>query len=102
MHAKKPLEKDIEKNAVSYAESCGWRHRKLDKGPGERAWPDHLFLGPGGQVFLVEFKRVGEGPRPQQLKRHRDLRALGFPVAIVNNFRLFQVLFDRIAKENKA
>ncbi len=58
------LESHIEKKSCQHAETLGYEHIKLDKA--KRKWPDRLFLGPNGEKLLVEFKRPGENPRPQQ------------------------------------
>jgi hypothetical protein len=64
LNTRSRLEIHIEKKSCQYAESLDWEHIKLDKA--KRKWPDRLFLGPNGQKLLVEFKRPGESPRPQQ------------------------------------
>ena len=51
------------------------------------AWegaPDRIILFPGGKIFFVEVKRPGEMPRPLQLKRHEELRKLGFSVYVID------------------
>ena len=51
------------------------------------AWegaPDRIILFPGGKIFFVEVKRPGERPRPLQLKRHEELRKLGFSVYVID------------------
>ena len=48
-------------------------------------WPDRLVLLPGGKLAFVELKAPGEHPRPLQLRRHDQLRALGFPVFVLDD-----------------
>lgn len=52
------------------------------------AWvgiPDRLVLAPGGRVWFVELKKQGEKPRPIQLKRHGQLKQLGFHVYTIDS-----------------
>ena len=39
---------------------------------------------PGGSVVFVELKTTGEKPRKIQLKRHGELRELGFRVEVID------------------
>lgn len=64
LNKRSQLEAHIEEKSCKHAESLGFEHIKLDKA--KRKWPDRLFLGPNGEKLLVEFKRPGESPRPQQ------------------------------------
>lgn len=52
--------------------------------PGWTGAPDRLVLLPGGVSVFVEFKVYGEHPRPLQEQRHKELRALGFPVWVIS------------------
>lgn len=91
----KPLEKHIEKACVRHAIERGWTHVKLDKA--KRDWPDQLFLGPGAAVWLVEFKRPGEKPRPGQERIHRLLADLGHHVDVIDDVDAFKRLLERVA-----
>ena len=53
--------------------------------PGYDGVPDRLILLPGGRMGFVEIKAPCEKPRPLQLARHRALRALGFPVFVLDS-----------------
>ena len=64
LNTRSRLEVHIEEKSCKHAEALGYEHVKLDKAA--RRWPDRLFLGPNGEKLLVEFKRPGEVPRPQQ------------------------------------
>ena len=85
-----PLERKLERDCVLHAERDGWRSVKLDNAA--RGWPDRLFLGPNSMSLLVEFKRPGQQPRPQQAAMHIRLRELGHPVSVVDNFDDFKEL----------
>ncbi len=45
--------------------------------------PDLRFYLPQGRLVLIELKVVGGALSPSQIKRHAELRKLGFPVAVV-------------------
>lgn len=47
--------------------------------------PDRLVLLPGGRACFVELKSTGEKPRLLQRKAHSTLRALGFPVTVIDS-----------------
>ncbi|KKB91496.1 MULTISPECIES: VRR-NUC domain-containing protein [Bacillus] len=53
--------------------------------PGLSGVPDRLVLLPGGRVVFAEMKAPGEKPRPLQLKRKKDLEALGFEVQVLDS-----------------
>lgn len=76
-------ETEIEQPARDYAVSRGWFADKIMR-TGRRGFPDHFFARQG-RVILIEFKRPGEPPKPQQLKRHKELRAHGVEVFVVDN-----------------
>lgn len=60
-----PLERDIEAKVVAYAKSLGCLCYKFTS-PSRRSVPDRLFIGPNGQVWFIEFKRLGSQPTPAQ------------------------------------
>lgn len=75
-------ERTIERRFVSEVEKKGGMAIKLFAS----SWvgiPDRLVLIPGGKVWFVELKKQGSQPRPIQLKRHQQLRSLGFKVDVV-------------------
>lgn len=53
--------------------------------PGWSGAPDRLVLLPGGKIIFVELKAPGKMPRPLQLKRHEELRQLGFHVEVIDS-----------------
>lgn len=53
--------------------------------PGLVGVPDRAVLLPGGRIVFVELKARGKAPRPLQRKRHDELRALGFPVYVIDS-----------------
>ena len=52
---------------------------------GTSGWPDRIVILPDGKVGMVEVKAPGKTPRPLQVKRHRQLRALGIKVFVLDN-----------------
>ncbi len=53
--------------------------------PGLSGVPDRIVLLPGGRIVFAEMKAPGEKPRPLQLKRKKDLEALGFEVRVLDS-----------------
>jgi hypothetical protein len=51
----------------------------------ENGFPDRIFWLPNGSPFLVEFKRLGELPRPKQKEIHEFLTSLGYEVEVHDN-----------------
>lgn len=78
-----PLESRIESKTTEYALSLGMLHLKLNV-KGQRGWPDHIYLWKG-QVWFVEFKRIGQKPRPLQDYVHSEMRKRGATVRVIDN-----------------
>lgn len=74
---------EIERPACEFAERRGWFEFKIEKAS-KNGIPDR-FLARRGRVILVEFKAPLEEPSKQQLKRHRELRAHGVEVFVIDN-----------------
>lgn len=78
------LESVIELRLKKRVEMLGGLALKMDS----MSWagaPDRLILLPNGQVVFVELKAPGKKPRPIQIKRHEQLRAIGFEVIIIDS-----------------
>ncbi len=43
---------------------------------GTSGWPDRIVILPGSRIGFVEVKAPGKVPRPLQVKRHKQIRAL--------------------------
>lgn len=86
-------EGSIEESCRVLAQDRGWTSRKMN-GLGFRDWPDRIFLPPvtsrRGRRFWAEFKRPGEEPTPAQAKMHRNLRARGEEVWVLDNKEDFE------------
>ena len=77
-------EKQIEQKLVRAVREAGGMCPKLIS-PGTDGMPDRLVLLPGCRIGFVEVKAPGKEPRPLQTQRHRQLRALGFPVFVLDD-----------------
>ena len=76
-------ERDLERYTTTVIKSHGGRARKFIS-PGYAGVPDRLVLMPGGKMCFVELKAPGGKPRPLQMRRIDQLRALGFKVYVVD------------------
>lgn len=74
------LERNIEDAVVRYAKTLGYVVRKMN-GTGARAWPDRMFVGPGGVVVFIEFKRPGGQLTVLQAELQKTLQRMGHAVA---------------------
>ncbi|RUT66821.1 nuclease [Morganella morganii] len=74
----------IERHLVNEMKKVGGIAYKFVS-PGRRAVPDRLVLLPGGKVIFVECKAPGEKPRPDQLREHARLFALGHQVIVLDS-----------------
>ena len=77
-------EKQIESKLVKAVRDVGGMCPKLVS-PGTDGMPDRLVLLPGCRIGFVEVKAPGKEARPLQTQRHRQLRALGFPVFVLDD-----------------
>ena len=77
-------EKQIESKLVKAVRNVGGMCPKLVS-PGTDGMPDRLVLLPGCCIGFVEVKAPGKEPRPLPTQRHRQLRALGFPVFVLDD-----------------
>lgn len=68
-------------------------------GPGWRGWTDRIALHRYGVTHWLEVKRPKGGVfEPLQLRCHRDLRALGFVVRIVNTKHLVDLYIEELKR----
>ena len=73
----------IERALVSQVKRLGGLCEKWNAGTS--GWPDRIVLLPDGKVGFVEVKAPGEKPRPLQVHRHEQLKALGFQVYVLDD-----------------
>ncbi|MDR3565554.1 MAG: VRR-NUC domain-containing protein [Negativicutes bacterium] len=91
------LESTIEKYLRRYVEKlggCCWKFVS----PGNDGVPDRIVLL-CGRVIFVELKRPGEKPRPLQLKRHAQLRELGFEVTVLDSIIAVDLFIGELITE---
>ncbi len=77
-------EKQIEQELVKAVKAEGGICPKLIC-PGMNGMPDRLVLLPGCRIGFVEVKAPGKKPRLLQLRRHKQLRQLGFLVFVLDS-----------------
>jgi len=77
-------EKTLEGKLVQAVRALGGIAPKLVS-PGFDGMPDRLILLPGGRIAFAELKAPGKKPRPLQLRRKRQLEALGFRVYVIDH-----------------
>ena len=76
-------EKVIEQQLVEAVKNAGGMCPKFVS-PGFDGMPDRIVLLPGSKAAFVEVKSPGKKPRPLQVKRHDQLRRLGFQVYVLD------------------
>ena len=77
-------EKAIEKKLVQVVKSMGGLAPKFTS-PGFDGVPDRLVLLPSGKIAFIELKAPGKTLRPLQVRRKRQLEALGFSVYCIDS-----------------
>ena len=77
-------EKKIEQKLVRAVKMMGGLAPKFVS-PGLNGVPDRIVLLPGAKLAFVELKADGKKPRPLQVKRKRQLEALGFLVYCIDS-----------------
>lgn len=77
-------EREIERKLVSAVKAAGGFCPKFST-IGSVGMPDHLVLLPKGKTAFVEVKATGKRPRPLQIKKHKQLEALGFRCYVLDD-----------------
>ena len=77
-------EKTIEQKLVAEVKKRGGICPKW-VAPGFDGVPDRLVFLPFSHFAMVEVKAPGEKPRPLQVRRHEQLKALGFQVSVLDD-----------------
>ena len=88
-------EKHIEQILVRAAKDMGGLAPKFIS-PGFDGMPDRLVLMPKGKIAFAEVKAPDKTMRPLQIKRKRQLEALGFRVYCVDSAEQIGGIFDEI------
>jgi len=79
-----PLERDIEKAVVAYAQKLGILCYKFTS-PARRSVPDRMFITTSGVVFFIEFKRRGEKPTKSQAVEIERIRKQRVKVFVIDD-----------------
>ena len=77
-------EREIERKLIAAVKQSGGMCPKFVS-PGLDGMPDRLILLPRGRLAFAEVKAKGKKPRALQLRRHKQLRALGFQVFVIDD-----------------
>lgn len=77
-------ESKIEAKLVKEVQKAGGKALKFIS-PGYVGVPDRLILISFGKIGFVEVKAPNEKPRKIQLKRHKELRDLGFKIYVLDD-----------------
>lgn len=88
-------ESNIESKLVMAVKSMGGLAPKFVS-PGLDGVPDRLVLLPGGKIAFIELKAPGKKLRPLQVRRKRQLEALGFSVYCVDGPEQIGGILDEI------
>ena len=88
-------EKVIEAKLCCRVRDAGGMCPKLIS-PGMDGMPDRLILMPGARVAFAEIKAPNQKPRALQTYRHEQLRALGFPVYVVDDLDQIAGIIDEL------
>lgn len=88
-------EKAIEKKLIKAVKARGGLAIKFVS-PGYDGVPDRLILLALGKLAFVEVKAPNKKPRKLQLLRHKQLRALGFKVYVLDNENDIGGIIDEI------
>lgn len=88
-------ESAIEAKLVKAVKSLGGLAPKFVS-PGLDGVPDRLVLLPGGRIAFIELKAQGKPLRPLQVRRKRQLEALGFSVYRIDGSEQIGGILDEI------
>ena len=88
-------EKEIEKKLIAAVKNKGGLALKFVS-PGTVGVPDRLLLMPDGRIAFAELKAPGEKMRLIQIKRKRQLEALGFKVYCIDSMEQIEGVIDEI------
>lgn len=88
-------EKETERKLVGEVKAKRGFAIKLTS-PSLNGLPDRLVLLPDGKIGFVELKALGRKPRPLQIKRMKDLEALGFRCFVVDSKEQIGGVLDAI------
>ena len=88
-------EKTVETKLVKAVRAIGGLAPKFVS-PGLDGVPDRLVLLPGGRIAFIELKAEGKMLRPLQVRRKKQLEALGFSVYCIDRPEQIGGILDEI------
>jgi len=88
-------EKYIEQKLVAEVKKRGGMAPKFVS-PGLDGVPDRIVLLPMGRIAFIELKAPGQKMRPLQVRRKRQLEALGFLVYCIDGIEQIGGVLDEI------
>ncbi len=88
-------EREIERKLVEAVKRAGGIAPKFTS-PGYDGAPDRLLPLPNGKLAFAEVKAPGGKLRPLQVRRKRQLEALGFPVYRIDSQEQIGGIIDEI------
>ena len=88
-------ERDIEQKLVKAVKAKGGLAPKFVS-PGFDGVPDRIVLLPHGRIAFIELKAKGRKMRPLQVRRKRQLKALGFSVYCIDSPEQIGGILDEI------
>ena len=88
-------EKQIEQKLVSAVKAKDGLAPKFVS-PGFDGVPDRIVLLPHGRIAFIELKAKGRKMRPLQVRRKRQLKALGFSVYCIDSPEQIGGILDEI------
>ncbi|WP_394870333.1 VRR-NUC domain-containing protein [Clostridium butyricum] len=91
-------EKDIEQKLVKSVKAEGGMCIKFTS-PGMDGVPDRLVLMPERKIAFIELKAPGKKPRPLQIKRMKQLKALGFLCFVLDDTERIGGILDEITNQ---
>lgn len=92
-----PLERDIEKAVCDYAKKQFKMLCYKFTSPACRSVPDRMFITRTGEVFFIEFKRLGQKPMPAQEVEIAKIRVQGVLVFVVDNVDMGKQVVDQMS-----
>lgn len=88
-------EKHIERKLVEAVRKSGGLAPKFVN-PGFDGVPDRIILLPSGHIAFAELKAPGKVMRPLQVRRKKQLEALGFKVYCIDNTEQISAILQEI------
>lgn len=88
-------EKHIERKLVEAVRKSGGLAPKFVS-PGFDGVPDRIILLPSGHIAFAELKAPGKVMRPLQVRRKKQLEALGFKVYCIDNTEQISAILQEI------